>query len=78
MELTLALLAGEEAGLEAGALGAVGALVVDSGVLDGAMHFVQIVEVLVIKTVETVELTCVEVLLPDVMVLVTGQVVRVV
>jgi len=42
------------------------------------MHFVQIVEVLVIKTVETVELTCVEVLLPDVMVLVTGQVVRVV
>lgn len=51
---------------------------VDSGVLDGAMHFVQIVEVLVIKTVETVELTCVEVLLPDVIVLVTGQVVRVV
>ena len=54
------------------------ALVVDSGVFDGATHLVQIVEVLVIKTVDTVELTLVEVIVPDVMVLVTGQVVTVV
>ena len=77
LELTLELTAEEEAELEAGTLGAVVALV-DWAVFDGAMHFVQIVDVLVIKTVETVELTCVEVVLPDVMVLVTGQVVRVV
>ena len=77
LELTLELEAEEEAEEEAGALGAVVALV-DWGVFDGAMHLVQIVEVLVIKTVETVELTWVEVVLPDVTVLVTGQVVRVV
>ena len=63
--------------LETGPLGAVVA-VVDPGVFDGATHLVQIVEVLVIKTVETVELTWVEVVLPDVTVLVTGQVVKVV
>ena len=68
----------EEAGVDVGEVGAMVPLVVDSGVLDGAMHFVQMVEVLVIKTVEMVVLTLVEVTLPDVTVLVTGQVVRVV
>ncbi len=72
----LELMAEEEAELEAGTLGAEVALV--DSVFLGAMHLVQMVEVLVTKTVEMVELTCVEVVLPDVTVLVTGQVVRVV
>ena len=44
----------------------------------GATHLVQTVEVLVLVIVETVVVTWVLVLLPDVMVLVTGQLVTVV
>ena len=59
------------AGEAAGALGlAVGAV--------GATHLVQMVEVEVVRTVETLWVTSVEVTVPEVLVLVTGQVVNVV
>jgi len=59
------------AGEDAGALGlAVG--------VAGATHLVQMVEVEVVRTVETLWVTSTEVLVPDVWVLVTGQVVNVV
>lgn len=59
------------AGEDAGALGlAVG--------VAGATHLVQMVEVEVVRTVETVWVTSTEVLVPDVWVFVTGQVVNVV
>ncbi len=44
----------------------------------GATHLVQIVEVEVVRTVEILCVTSTEVLVPDVWVLVTGQVVNVV
>ena len=47
-------------------------------VLGGATHLVQIVEVMVLNIVETVRVVRMTLLLPDVMVLVTGHVVRVV
>lgn len=59
------------AGEDAGALGlAVG--------VAGATHLVQMVEVEVVRTVETLWVTSTEVLVPDVWVLVTGHVVNVV
>ncbi len=54
-----------------------GALELETGVV-GATHLVQMVEVEVVRTVETVWVTSTEVLVPDVWVLVTGQVVKVV
>ncbi len=56
---------------------AAGALGLETGVV-GATHLVQIVEVEVVRTVETLCVTSTEVLVPDVCVLVTGQVVNVV
>ncbi len=61
--------AGEDAGALGLAVGVAGA---------GATHLVQIVEVEVVRTVETLWVTSTDVLVPDVWVLVTGQVVNVV
>ena len=49
-----------------------------AGVDTGAIHFVQIVEMAVMVTVETVRLVWTICIVPDVTVLVTGQVVTVV
>ena len=54
-----------------------GTLELETGVV-GAMHLVQIVEVDVVRTVETLWVTSVVVTVPEVLVLVTGQVVKVV
>jgi len=62
-------------GALAGAL--IRVLGLETGVV-GATHLVQIVEVEVVRTVETLCVTSTEVLVPDVCVLVTGQVVNVV
>ena len=59
------------AGEDAGTLG------LATGVV-GATHLVQIVEVEVVRTVEMLCVTSVEVTVPEVLVLVTGQVVNVV
>ncbi len=53
------------------------ALELGTGVV-GATHSVQMVEVEVVRTVETLWVTSTEVLVPEVWVLVTGQVVKVV